>query len=58
MYVALTRARRSLHVSASNWYGENVRAKGPSEFFAELADVGNDDRGGRRHDRASSESLG
>ena len=38
MYVALTRARRSLHVSASNWYGENVRAKGPSEFFAELAD--------------------
>jgi DNA helicase-2/ATP-dependent DNA helicase PcrA len=40
MYVALTRARRSLHVSASNWYGENVRAKGPSEFFAELADWG------------------
>ena len=31
---------RSLHVSASNWYGENVRAKGPSEFFAELADWG------------------
>jgi DNA helicase-2/ATP-dependent DNA helicase PcrA len=40
MYVALTRARRSLHVSASNWYGENVRAKGPSEFFAELAEWG------------------
>jgi len=40
MYVALTRARRSLHVSASNWYGENVRAKGPSEFFAELAGWG------------------
>jgi DNA helicase II / ATP-dependent DNA helicase PcrA len=40
MYVALTRARRSLHVSASNWYGENVKAKGPSEFFAELAEWG------------------
>ena len=40
MYVALTRARRSLHVSAANWYGENVRAKGPSEFFTELADWG------------------
>ncbi len=40
MYVALTRARRSLHVSASNWYGENVSAKGPSEFFAELAELG------------------
>jgi DNA helicase-2/ATP-dependent DNA helicase PcrA len=37
MYVALTRARRSLWVSASTWYGENVNAKGPSEFFAELA---------------------
>ena len=40
MYVALTRARRSLHMSASNWYGENVKAKGPSEFFVELADWG------------------
>jgi DNA helicase-2/ATP-dependent DNA helicase PcrA len=40
MYVALTRARKSLHVSASNWYGENVRAKGPSAFFAELAEWG------------------
>ncbi|MGZ8629981.1 MAG: ATP-dependent DNA helicase [Actinomycetota bacterium] len=40
MYVALTRARRSLHVSASDWYGENVNAKGPSEFFAELAEWG------------------
>jgi ATP-dependent DNA helicase UvrD/PcrA len=40
MYVALTRARRSLHVSGSQWYGELVMAKGPSEFFAELADWG------------------
>ena len=37
MYVALTRARRTLSVSASQWYGELVNAKGPSEFFAELA---------------------
>jgi DNA helicase II / ATP-dependent DNA helicase PcrA len=37
MYVALTRARVGLHVSASDWYGENVNAKGPSEFFDELA---------------------
>ncbi|HEX7247681.1 MAG TPA: ATP-dependent helicase, partial [Actinomycetota bacterium] len=40
MYVALTRARRSLHVSASNWYGENVKAKGPSVFFDELVEWG------------------
>jgi DNA helicase-2/ATP-dependent DNA helicase PcrA len=37
MYVALTRARCSLTVTASTWYGENVNAKGPSEFFRELA---------------------
>jgi ATP-dependent DNA helicase UvrD/PcrA len=36
MYVALTRARRSLHVSASQWYGELINAKGPSTFFSEL----------------------
>jgi DNA helicase-2/ATP-dependent DNA helicase PcrA len=35
-YVALTRARRGLFVSASHWYGENVNAKGPSSFFDEL----------------------
>ena len=45
MYVALTRARRSLWVSASTWYGENVNAKGPSEFFAELAAWGTDSGG-------------
>jgi DNA helicase-2/ATP-dependent DNA helicase PcrA len=38
MYVALTRARRSLWVSASTWYGETVQAKGSSEFFRELTD--------------------
>jgi ATP-dependent DNA helicase UvrD/PcrA len=37
MYVALTRARRSLWISASQWYGELVSAKGPSTFFGELA---------------------
>jgi DNA helicase-2/ATP-dependent DNA helicase PcrA len=39
-YVALTRARRTLHVSASEWYGENIRAKGASSFFAELVTWG------------------
>ncbi len=39
-YVALTRARRTLHVSASQWYGENVQAKGPSAFFEELTGWG------------------
>ena len=42
MYVALTRARRTLWVSASTWYGENVNAKGPSEFFTELVTWGQD----------------
>ena len=41
MYVALTRARTTLWVSASEWYGENVRARGPSEFFASLVEWGN-----------------
>ena len=50
MYVALTRARRSLWVSASEWYGENINAKGPSEFFHELADWG--DSAGAEVDRA------
>ncbi len=42
MYVALTRARQTLWISASTWYGENVNAKGPSEFFAELTAWGQD----------------
>jgi DNA helicase-2/ATP-dependent DNA helicase PcrA len=36
-YVALTRARKTLWASASQWYGENVNAKGAGEFFEELA---------------------
>jgi DNA helicase-2/ATP-dependent DNA helicase PcrA len=35
-YVALTRARRSLHVSGSWWYAENVRPKRASLFLEEL----------------------
>ena len=42
MYVAITRARRTLWVSASQWYGELVNAKGPSEFLAELVAWGQD----------------
>ncbi len=38
LYVALTRARRSLWVSAATWYGETDKPKGASEFFAELTD--------------------
>ena len=36
MYVALTRARRTLWVSAATWYGELINAKGASGFFQEL----------------------
>jgi DNA helicase-2/ATP-dependent DNA helicase PcrA len=36
----MTRAKRTLSVSASEWYGENVKARGPSEFFEELAGWG------------------
>jgi DNA helicase II / ATP-dependent DNA helicase PcrA len=36
-YVAMTRARRSLWISGAHWYGENIKAKGPSAFFDELA---------------------
>ena len=56
MYVALTRARKSLWVSASEWYGENINAKGPSEFFRELADWG--DNAGAEVDRAEEIVVG
>ena len=39
-YVALTRARRTLWVSGAHWYAENMKAKGSSMFFDELADWG------------------
>jgi DNA helicase-2/ATP-dependent DNA helicase PcrA len=36
-YVALTRAKQYLHVSAANWYGENLQnAKGIGKFLCEL----------------------
>ncbi len=37
LYVALTRARRSLFVSGAHWYGEGQRPKRPSPFLDELA---------------------
>ncbi len=36
-YVALTRARSRLFVSAAHWYGEGQRPKDPGAFFEELA---------------------
>ena len=39
-YVALTRARRSLHVSGSFWYGDNNTPKKPSAFLDELMNWG------------------
>ena len=38
LYVALTRARRSLSVSGAHWYGEGQKPKAPSLFLDELAD--------------------
>ena len=53
-YVALTRARRTLFVSCAHWYGENLHAKGPSDFFDELAAWGAESGGaaGRHGARA------
>jgi DNA helicase-2/ATP-dependent DNA helicase PcrA len=36
-YVALTRAKQRLAVSAAWWYGRDVNPKGPSEFWDDLA---------------------
>jgi DNA helicase-2/ATP-dependent DNA helicase PcrA len=35
-YVALTRARRTLHASGALWYGDNMRPRKPSRFLDEL----------------------
>jgi len=35
-YVALTRARKTLHVTGSFWYGDNVMPRKPSRFLNEL----------------------
>ncbi len=38
-YVALTRAKQRLHVSAAWWYGRDKQEKGPSPFWTEVADL-------------------
>ena len=38
-YVALTRAKQRLAVSASWWYGRDKSPKGPSEFWEDLAEL-------------------
>jgi len=37
-YVAMTRARRTLHVTGAHWYAENLRAKEAGPFLRELKD--------------------
>jgi DNA helicase-2/ATP-dependent DNA helicase PcrA len=37
-YVAMTRARKTLHVTGAHWYGENLRAKEAGPFLRELKD--------------------
>lgn len=39
-YVALTRARQRLYVTAAWWYERQSRGHGPSIFFDEVADLG------------------
>ncbi|MGH7425225.1 MAG: ATP-dependent helicase, partial [Candidatus Methylomirabilales bacterium] len=38
-YVALTRAKQRLYVTAAWWYGRGTREKGPSSFFQEVAEA-------------------
>jgi DNA helicase-2/ATP-dependent DNA helicase PcrA len=42
LYVALTRAKQRLAVSAAWWYGRDKRAKGPSLFWCELEKLADD----------------
>ena len=37
-YVAMTRARRTLHVTGAHWYAENLRAKEAGPFLRDLKD--------------------
>ena len=39
-YVALTRAKQFLAVTAAHWYGRNTTSKGPSLFWEELEALG------------------
>lgn len=41
-YVALTRAKQRLAVTASWWYGRDQKEKGPSPFWTEVADLERD----------------
>ncbi|CAN5704248.1 ATP-dependent DNA helicase [soil metagenome] len=41
-YVALTRAKQFLAVTAAHWYGRNNTPKGPSRFWEELETLGED----------------
>jgi DNA helicase-2/ATP-dependent DNA helicase PcrA len=41
-YVALTRAKQRLAVTAAHWYGRDKIAKGPSPFWSELAELEDD----------------
>jgi DNA helicase II / ATP-dependent DNA helicase PcrA len=41
-YVALTRAKQRLYVTAAWWYGRGDRPKGPSEFWEELEELAGD----------------
>ena len=57
-YVAMTRARRTLHVTGAHWYAENLRAKEAGPFLRELKDWGDRDEArhvgsGRRHRRGA-----
>lgn len=38
-YVALTRAKQRLYVTAAWWYERQIRPKGPSQFFQEVAEA-------------------
>jgi DNA helicase II / ATP-dependent DNA helicase PcrA len=42
LYVALTRAKQRLAVTAAWWYGRDKRAKGPSLFWCELEKLAGD----------------
>ncbi|HEX2294372.1 MAG TPA: ATP-dependent DNA helicase [Actinomycetota bacterium] len=39
LYVALTRAKQNLAVTAAWWYGRDQQPKGPSPFWTELAEL-------------------
>ena len=60
-YVALTRARKELHLSAAHWYGRDRKTPaGPGIFFAELAGApagSNGSEGSSAHDAVEVRSY-